>query len=370
MGAETNPPTLHHNRTIMTRIPWFVTLLLILAIQAPAQSEPPAEIPVGNATAEEIRAAVHRAIGYLQKESADWLKTRKCAACHHVPMPLWALSVADRQGYEIDKKYLADTTESLLGSADKLIASKIFPNPSDPPDPRPQGKGLNVGLPFLAVAARSMPALQEKQKESLTLIVDEIVKKQQSNGCWEFFATLRRPPINENQFTDAAWIIMALAGETDSESPELQRVALEKAIVWFDAAKHSGLQQEIAMKLLVRVCLGKPLDSVEKTIAELQSLQRADGGWSQTIPEPRSDAFATGQSLYALSVAGYTADRPEMKRGIDFLVATQLSDGSWPMVSRATPNGEPGSATLMTPITCAATSWATLGLVQVTPRAR
>jgi hypothetical protein len=82
----------------------------------------------------------------------------------------------------------------------------------------------------------------------------------------------------------------------------------------------------------------------------------------------KSDAFATGQTLYALSLAGLTVDRPEVKRGVDFLVATQLPDGSWPMISRATPNGEPGSASLLTPITCAASSWATLGLSRLVPK--
>ena len=58
--------------------------------------------------------------------------------------------------------------------------------------------------------------------------------------------------------------------------------------------------------------------------------------------------------LYVLSLAGFTADRREMQRGIDFLVATQKPDGSWPMISRSTPNGEPGSSKLLTPITCTA----------------
>src|SRR4029077_16492683 len=118
----------------------------------------------------------------------------------------WALAEAGQQGYAIDKKYLDDTVESLLGSRDKLKSSRIFPNPADPPDPRPQGRGLNMGLPFLAVAAQSMPALTEGQKQSLKLIAEEIVRKQQPNGSWEFFATLRRPPINESQTTDAAWV--------------------------------------------------------------------------------------------------------------------------------------------------------------------
>jgi squalene cyclase len=121
---------------------------------------------------------------------------------------------------------------------------------------------------------------------------------------------------------------------------------------------------------VLKVILGatKPREALQTTIDELLALQRADGGWSQTVPELRSDSFATGQTLYALSLLGFTAERPEIERGIDFLVATQMPDGSWPMISRSTPDGSPGSAKLLTPITCAATSWATLGLTALVPR--
>jgi squalene cyclase len=107
---------------------------------------------------------------------------------------------------------------------------------------------------------------------------------------------------------------------------------------------------------------------MQTTIDELLALQRPDGGWSQTVPEPKSDAFATGQTLYVLALAGYTAECPEIKRAINFLVATQLPDGSWPMISRSTPNGEPGSSKLLTPINCGAASWATLGLAKLVPK--
>jgi hypothetical protein len=316
------------------------------------------------ATTPQVHQAVDRAVKYLQGESAAWLSTRKCAACHHVPMPLWALAEAERQGYAIDRKFVADTTESLLGSRDKLLASKIFPNPADPPDPRPQGRGLNMGLPFLAVAAQSLPALTEGQKQSLRLIAEEIVKKQQPDGSWEFFATLRRPPINESQTTDAAWITLALQGATG----QAEHAALAKAIAWLDAAKPSDLHQDKVLKVLLGIRTGKARKTLQTTIDELLGLQRADGGWSQTVPGWKSDAFATGQTLYVLSLAGFTAERPEIKRGIDFLVATQKPDGSWPMLSRSTPDGSPGSAKLLTPITCTASSWATLGLARLVPK--
>jgi hypothetical protein len=225
-----------------------------------------------------------------------------------------------------------------------------------------------MGLPMLAVAARSLPSLTEGQNRSLKLIAEEIVRKQQPDGSWEFFATLRRPPINESQTTDTAWIVMALQETTGPDATKWQRQALARAVAWLDSAKRSEIHQDKVLKVILGVRAGTPREALLATIDGLLALQRADGGWSQTVPEWKSDAFATGQALYALSLAGFTADRPEIRRGIDFLVATQKPDGRWPMTSRATPDGSPGSAKLLTPITCAASSWATLGLASLVPR--
>jgi hypothetical protein len=329
-----------------------------------AVADGPSSIP--SATAPQVRQTVERSIGYLQAECAAWLNQRKCAACHHVPLPLWAMNEAAKQGYAIDKKFVAETTESLLGSKDKLMASRIFPNPADKPDPRPQGRGLNLGLPFLAVAAQSVPALEAGQKQSLKLIAEEIVKKQQADGSWEFFATLRRPPINESQTTDAAWIILALTGTTGPDVPESQRVALQKALAWLAAARLPSNYQDKVLKVLLASRAGKPRAEMQSMIDELFVLQRPDGGWSQT-PEMASDAFATGQTLYVLALTGHQAEQPAIQRAINFLVTTQKPDGSWPMTSRSTPDGRPGSAKLLTPITCAAGSWATLALARLAP---
>src|ERR1700694_3348456 len=111
----------------MTRTSSLAWVLLGLCLSRPALAGEPTSIP--RATTPQVQQTVGRAIKYLQTESAAWLNTRKCAACHHVPMPLWALSEADRQGYAIDKKFLADTAEATLGSPEKMIASKLVNSP-------------------------------------------------------------------------------------------------------------------------------------------------------------------------------------------------------------------------------------------------
>ncbi|MDB5391588.1 MAG: hypothetical protein JWM11_7234 [Planctomycetaceae bacterium] len=78
----------------------FVLLWLGFCFATSAHADEPAASPaaIPIATAEQIQQTVDRAIGYLQTESAAWLKSRGCAACHHVPMPLWALSEAEQHG--------------------------------------------------------------------------------------------------------------------------------------------------------------------------------------------------------------------------------------------------------------------------------
>src|SRR5947209_1888138 len=125
----------------MARISSFAVIVLGLSWLTSVFADEPRA--VSSATTKQVQQAVERAIGYLQTESAAWLRTRQCAACHHAPMPMWALSEAERQGYAIDKKFQTDTAEATLGSREKMMASKLVNNPADPPDPRPLAKGVN-----------------------------------------------------------------------------------------------------------------------------------------------------------------------------------------------------------------------------------
>jgi hypothetical protein len=339
-----------------------LAMLLALCLPAVARAEGPAPIP--STQPAQAHRTVERAIGYLQTESAAWLSHGKCAACHHVAMPLWALNEAGRQGYAINRRFVNETAEATLGSLAKMRASGIAANPAAPPDPRPMAKGVNMGAVFMAVAVESLPARNEGQRQSLARIEAEIVRKQHDDGSWDFY--LSRPPISESQATDAAWMMMALQGDAAPPAPGACRAAMEKGMAWLERADRADLPQVKTLKLLLLLRAGTPRDRLQTAIDALLALQRSDGGWAQTA-KAASDAFATGQALYVLSLAGYTADRPQIRRAIGFLAATQKPDGSWPMTSRATPDGRPGSAKLLSPITCAATAWATLGLARLMP---
>jgi hypothetical protein len=101
----------------------------------------------------------------------------------------------------------------------------------------------------------------------------------------------------------------------------------------------------------------------------LAALQKPDGGWSQIRPIP-SDAYATGQALVALNEGRAVATgSPSYQRGIQFLLNSQLEDGSWHVVSRAAalqpyfdsefPHGPDQF------ISAAASNWASMALMTV-----
>jgi hypothetical protein len=79
-----------------------------------------------------------------------------------------------------------------------------------------------------------------------------------------------------------------------------------------------------------------------------------------------SDAYATGQAMYALAVSGMAVSSVTYTRAVDYLRRTQLEDGTWqvrsrsigfqPYVDTGFPHGEDQF------ISAAATAWAVMAL--------
>jgi len=88
------------------------------------------------------------------------------------------------------------------------------------------------------------------------------------------------------------------------------------------------------MQLLGLLWAGTDVSRLQEHLGNLTALQGADGGWSQT-PGLATDAYATGQVLFTLHEIGVPVSDTAYRRGVEYLLRTQLDDGSWHVVSRA-----------------------------------
>jgi hypothetical protein len=92
--------------------------------------------------------------------------------------------------------------------------------------------------------------------------------------------------------------------------------------------------QDEAFALLGLVWAQASDAEVSRHPRRLLALQREHGGWDQR-PTMHSDAYQTGQALYALHASGMAATDPVYRKGAQYLLRTQLEDGTWFTQSRA-----------------------------------
>ena len=94
----------------------------------------------------------------------------------------------------------------------------------------------------------------------------------------------------------------------------------------------------------------------EASLDFLRRAQTSDGGWGPYADSP-PEAFDAALALLALAAFRTETGVPEMiQRGREFLIATQLRDGSWPATTR--PSGGQSYAQQMS-----TTGWATLAML-------
>ena len=146
--------------------------------------------------------------------------------------------------------------------------------------------------------------------------------------------------------------------------------SIEHARRWLWTVK-AETNEEAIFQLLGLHWAGEPAEKLTCLVKSLRQEQRKDGGWAQ-LPTLESDAYATGEALYAL--AQFVKDPmtdPAWRRGLRFLLETQEDDGTWHVARRAFPfqptmkSGFPHHRDSW--ISAAATSWAVLALTQASP---
>lgn len=335
----------NETKRCLMRIPSLLMTLCVLAL-------PPARAADTAVPARDDKEAIRKGLAYVEGKSLSWLRQKKCASCHHVPMMVWVQRDARQRGFAIDEKGLEEATNFLLAADNR---AGIVPNPGEPE---------RGGNPFSLLAALTTLAFHDSGKvpeaasqQTLKKATTHILAKQEPDGSWKRFEG--RPPIFPLQ--EPTTLLAAYVVELDLKATTDAAAKAAKARQWLAANSKGENPQDLSW----RIIFGHERNP---SVAQLLHRQHADGGWSQT-KEMTSDAYATGQAIYSLvSRGGISPSAPAILKARDFLIKTQKPDGSWPMTSRPPNNGagKTGAGNLE-PITVSASAWAVLGVLQCTP---
>lgn len=322
-----------------------------------AAAVPGALLPVKDGS-ENLRAAVEKAmekgVTQLQKSSAKFLDAGGCVSCHAQNLTGLAVQAARANGAKVDltmETEQARMAASLVGALEQKLLQLV--------DPPPGVEGMEYSL--LHMGAAGIPPGPE-----VDAIVLHIAAGQRREGDWPNYGTVR-PPLEDGSFAHTAMGIRSLrlyfipGRKTEFDD----RVA--RAAAWLRNASPRSTDDRVMQLLGIHWAGGKP---PEERVKELTALERPDGGWGQTRDLP-SDAYATGQALYALHEIGVPAADGVWRRGIGFLLRTQLEDGSWHVKTRAAgfqpyfQSGFPHEHDQW--ISAAGTAWATMALASAIP---
>jgi hypothetical protein len=203
----------------------------------------------------------------------------------------------------------------------------------------------------------------EPRTQVTDAIVRYIMASQTAEGSWHTQEN-RRPPMTSGTFQTAALAIYAIK----NYAPEVEKwngdKAIARAVAWLEKAA-PVTNQDHAFRLLGLAWGGGSAAVIRSEAKSLAALQRADGGWNQ-LPAMSSDAYATGEALFALGSAGRAVSDPVFRKGVEYLLSTQAGDGSWHVKSRSIwlqpylESGFPYGQDQF--ISTAGTGWATLAL--------
>jgi hypothetical protein len=309
--------------------------------------EPPT-LPQAGADADAVRKCIERSLPFLEKGAVEWMQSKKCATCHHIPMMLWTHYEARRLGFTVNEKVVQELESQAL--AHYLGHPELTPTGQDTGF---MEKKLGPGTVYLSLALQANPSPGDEAAKALEKLRDNFVARQNENGSWT--TKVNQPPLVDGHDAMTMLILTALAsGEPDGKIRE----ARDRALGWLKETPARKESQPLVLRLLVAVQSGDK-DEISRNVESLRGKQQEDGGWKQ-IADHATDALATGQALYALSAAGVPSDDAGIRRAWGFLSSTQAEDGSW-LVHTRNPNGHDPI------ISFYGTGWATLGLLRTLP---
>jgi ankyrin repeat protein len=323
-------------------------------------ARPPAKARPGHQAlgAGSVRRALARSLPLLQRSGQVFTRKRGCVSCHHQSLVAMAVGLARRHGVAVDETIATrerDNVLRILGKNSEIILQGM--GVTDPPVP---------AYTLVALAAEG-----QEPNRTTDALVHYLVLQQRKEGHWH--TPVNRPPHDASDFTFTALSVRGLALYAPrGRRREVERV-IARARCWLQDTP-SPETEDKAFRLLGLRWAGAGREPTAAAAARLLREQRKDGGWAQLATLP-SDAYATGQVLFALHQAGRVrASHPAYRRGVEFLLRTQRVDGSWFVATRSFPfqpyfpTGFPHGRSQF--ISAAATAWATMALTLTMPEGR
>jgi ankyrin repeat protein len=323
-----------------------------------SEDRPPARLLQERLDTATVRSAISRALTPLQQTSVQSKRAfvehsshQDCASCHQQFLPLAAIGSARKHEIAVDTEAARQLVEIVKEGDLKNVEGDwqacFHPEPA-----------FTKGYLLFGFATAELPA-----NERTDAWVHHLTVVQAEDGRW--CNNLPRPPIQSGDVGATALAVHALQHYSLPGRKAEFADRVDRARRWLRTVKPENNEGRI-FQILGLSWAGESRHRLKPLARALVAEQRNDGGWSQ-LPALKSDAYATGEAVYALRIgAGLSGSDPAVERGRRFLLQTQLEDGTWYAHRRAFPfqptmkSGFPHGRDSW--ISAAATSWAVLAL--------
>ena len=303
-------------------------------------------------------SAEARAIEFLKREVPAWSRDNGCYSCHNNGDAARALYAARQSGYDIPNNALSDTSAWVAAPAE-WDHSKGDPGFSD--------RRL-ADIQFAASLVAGIESGVVKDHQAMKAAATRVAQAQAENGSWPIdVANVVGSPATYGTAlaTYMAWQTLnyAPAPETAAAKQKAEeRLRLIKpdtvpnaaVLLLFHGSRRGNEAKDF--KHTQRSNPPAHVGGYETALAFLRGAQTRDGGWGPYADSP-PEAFDTALALLALAEFRKESGVTEMiERGRNYLIATQLTDGSWAATTR--PSGGRSYAQQMS-----TTGWVTLALL-------
>jgi ankyrin repeat protein len=314
-----------------------------VTLPAPALKRP--------ATPRSPRDAINASLPRLQHADTTFLKSAGCISCHNNSLFQMTAAAVRPLGFRIDE---AAVREQMTRSRAYLASWRERVN---------QDIGIPGQIDTTAYILAGLADTDYAPDAATDALARYIKRRQADDGRWPVASG--RPPLESSTITMTAVSIRSLRAYAPAPLEADYELAVKRGVAWLAAATPKTTEDH-AFVLLGLAWAREGKAAIQRAATSLVARQRADGGWSQ-LPTLASDAYATGQVLVALVRSGAVKPGHEVyRRGVRFLLDTQLEDGSWYVRTRAIPvqpyfdSEFPHGPDQF--ISAAATNWATMAL--------